>query len=101
VVLLHGYGADGNDLIGLAPVLAPLMPDAVFHAPNAPYPCEAQPDGLSSGSASRASIPRSLAAAGVRSAAPFVEHVPRRHDGEVRARREPRPSSIGFSARAP
>ena len=26
-VLLHGYGADGNDLIGLAPVLAPLMPD--------------------------------------------------------------------------
>ena len=36
VVLLHGYGADGNDLIGLAPVLAPLMPDVVFHAPNAP-----------------------------------------------------------------
>ena len=36
VVLLHGYGADGNDLIGLAPVLAPLMPDVVFVAPNAP-----------------------------------------------------------------
>ena len=43
VVLLHGYGADGNDLIGLAPVLAPLMPDVVFHAPNAPYPCEGNP----------------------------------------------------------
>ena len=40
VVLLHGYGADGNDLIGLAPVLAPLMPDVVFHAPDAPFPCE-------------------------------------------------------------
>ena len=34
VVLLHGYGADGADLIGLAPVMAPLMPDVVFHAPN-------------------------------------------------------------------
>jgi phospholipase/carboxylesterase len=43
IVLLHGYGADGNDLIGLAPVLAPLMPDVVFHAPNAPYPCEGNP----------------------------------------------------------
>ena len=45
VMLLHGYGADGNDLIGLAPVLAPLMPDVVFHAPNAPYPCEGNPFG--------------------------------------------------------
>ncbi len=27
VILLHGYGADGNDLIGLAPVLGPLMPE--------------------------------------------------------------------------
>ena len=45
VLLLHGYGADGNDLIGLAPVLAPLMPDVVFHAPNAPYPCEGNPMG--------------------------------------------------------
>ena len=26
VVLLHGYGADGNDLIGLAPLLGQLMP---------------------------------------------------------------------------
>ena len=45
VILLHGYGADGNDLIGLAPVLAPLMPDVVFLAPNAPYPCEGNPTG--------------------------------------------------------
>ena len=45
VVLLHGYGADGNDLIGLAPVLAPLMPDVLFLAPNAPHPCEGNPMG--------------------------------------------------------
>jgi phospholipase/carboxylesterase len=39
VVLLHGYGADGHDLIGLAPYFAPVMPDALFEAPNAPQPC--------------------------------------------------------------
>jgi phospholipase/carboxylesterase len=39
VVLLHGYGADGDDLIGLAPYFAPILPDALFEAPNAPQPC--------------------------------------------------------------
>ena len=45
VVLLHGYGSDGNDLIGLAPQWAPLIPDAEFAAPHAPYPCEMAPFG--------------------------------------------------------
>ena len=40
VILLHGYGADGNDLIGLAPHLARVLPKAHFISPNAPYPCE-------------------------------------------------------------
>jgi phospholipase/carboxylesterase len=40
VVLLHGYGADGNDLIGLAPYFAQSLPDAVFYSPNAPMPIE-------------------------------------------------------------
>ncbi len=39
VVMLHGYGADGADLIGLAPILDPALPDAAFVAPNAPFPC--------------------------------------------------------------
>jgi len=39
VVLLHGYGADGEDLIELAGPLAKVLPDAAFVAPNAPYPC--------------------------------------------------------------
>lgn len=39
VVLLHGYGADGADLIGLAPYLGQVLPDAAFVAPNAPFPC--------------------------------------------------------------
>ncbi len=41
VVLLHGWGADGNDLIGLAPALAPILPDAEFLSPDGPFPCDA------------------------------------------------------------
>jgi phospholipase/carboxylesterase len=45
VVLLHGYGADGNDLLGLAPYWARLLPQAEFLAPHAPFPCELAPYG--------------------------------------------------------
>src|SRR5271169_6329302 len=45
VVLLHGLGADGNDLIGLAPYWAPLMPEAEFLSPNAPFGCDTVPFG--------------------------------------------------------
>lgn len=41
VILCHGYGADGNDLIGLAPHWQKLLPDAAFVAPNAPERCDA------------------------------------------------------------
>jgi len=41
VVLLHGWGADGNDLIGLAPALAPVLPEAEFLSPDGPFPCDA------------------------------------------------------------
>jgi phospholipase/carboxylesterase len=40
VVLLHGYGADGNDLLGLAPFFARALPDAEFLSPNAPERCD-------------------------------------------------------------
>jgi phospholipase/carboxylesterase len=39
VVFLHGYGADGADLLGLADVLGPHLPDTAFAAPDAPEPC--------------------------------------------------------------
>ena len=45
VILLHGLGADGNDLIGLAPYWAPALPDAEFLSPNAPFPCDMAPYG--------------------------------------------------------
>jgi len=45
VVLLHGLGADGNDLIGLAPALARALPEAAFVSPHAPFPCDMAPYG--------------------------------------------------------
>lgn len=45
VVLLHGYGADGNDLIGLAPLWQSVLPDAAFVSPHAPEPCAMNPFG--------------------------------------------------------
>ena len=44
-LLLHGVGADGNDLIGLAPLLAEVLPTARFIAPNGPEPCDMAPMG--------------------------------------------------------
>lgn len=41
VILCHGYGADGNDLIGLAPHWQDMLPDADFISPNAPERCDA------------------------------------------------------------
>lgn len=40
VILCHGYGADGADLISLASFWRPLLPDTAFIAPNAPERCE-------------------------------------------------------------
>jgi phospholipase/carboxylesterase len=45
VVFVHGYGADGADLLGLADVLAPHLPDTMFYAPDAPQPCLGNPFG--------------------------------------------------------
>ncbi len=45
VVFLHGYGADGNDLIGIGRQWAQLLPDAVFASPHAPEPCGGAPMG--------------------------------------------------------
>lgn len=45
VVFVHGYGADGADLLGLADVLGPHLPDTVFYAPDAPEVCAASSFG--------------------------------------------------------
>lgn len=72
VVFLHGYGADGNDLIDIGRAWAPLLRDTAFVSPNAPDPCGDLPVGrqwfpLSPGE------DLSRIAAGVRRAAPALD----------------------------
>jgi phospholipase/carboxylesterase len=45
VVFLHGYGADGNDLIEIGHAWQNLLPDAAFVSPHAPRPCGQAPVG--------------------------------------------------------
>jgi len=46
VIFLHGYGANGADLIGLADPLAEHLPDTLFLAPDAPEACAGAPYGF-------------------------------------------------------
>jgi len=46
VIFLHGYGANGADLLGLADPLADHMPDTLFLAPDAPEACAGAPMGF-------------------------------------------------------
>ena len=45
VILLHGYGSNGEDLIGLAPYWRASLPGTEFVAPNAPERCPGAPGG--------------------------------------------------------
>lgn len=45
VIFLHGYGANGADLLGLADPLAEHLPDTLFLAPDAPEHCAGSPMG--------------------------------------------------------
>ena len=71
VVFLHGLGADGDDLIALAPYFAAALPDAAFISPNAPFPCDMAPFGRQWFSL-RDQGPEAMLA-GVRKAAPELE----------------------------
>ncbi len=71
VVLLHGLGADGNDLIGLAEPWAAQLPAAHFVSPDAPEPCDMAPMGRQWFSLQQRSPERMLA--GAQSARPAVD----------------------------
>ncbi len=45
VVFLHGYGADGKDLIEIGRAWQQFLPDAAFVSPHAPEPCAGAPMG--------------------------------------------------------
>jgi phospholipase/carboxylesterase len=73
VLLLHGRGADGDDLIRWAPRLARTLPHAAFVAPNAPFTSSAPPYGYEW--VRRRSGPRTPEATetGVRAVAPLLD----------------------------
>jgi len=71
VVLLHGYGSNGADLISLAPMWRQLLPDALFIGPNAPEYCPGAPGGYQWWALH--DLGRSALAAGVRHAAPVLD----------------------------
>src|SRR3982750_2287182 len=71
VILLHGLGADGNDLIGLQQYWGRLVPEAEFVSPNAPFPCDMAPYGYQWFSVQDRTPATVLA--GVRAAAPSLD----------------------------
>jgi phospholipase/carboxylesterase len=71
IVFLHGVGADGNDLIGLAPYFADALPDAEFLSPDAPFPCDMAPFGRQWFSLQDFRLPAILR--GIRNAAPVLD----------------------------
>ena len=71
VVFLHGYGADGNDLIGLGREWARDLPHAAFVSPNAPEPCAMSPMGRQWFDLSMGDM--SIIADGVKRASPALE----------------------------
>src|SRR3954468_13057810 len=94
VILLHGLGADGNDLIGLQQYWGRLVPEAEFVSPNAPFPCDMAGYGYQWFSVQARSPPAVLA--GVRAAAPILDAY---IDDELKKRGldESQAALVGFS----
>ena len=44
-VFFHGWGSNGDDLIGLAPIISKHFPEMLFVSPNAPELCDLNPLG--------------------------------------------------------
>jgi phospholipase/carboxylesterase len=72
VILCHGYGSNGDDLIGLVPHLQRAMPNAVYVSPNAPDLCFGAPNGYQWFPLSTLSREERLA--GTLMAAPTLDH---------------------------
>ncbi|MCB2090717.1 MAG: alpha/beta hydrolase [Alphaproteobacteria bacterium] len=72
VILCHGYGSNGDDLMGLVPHLRHVMPNAVYISPNAPELCYGAPNGYQWFALSTLSREERLV--GTLKAAPILDH---------------------------
>jgi phospholipase/carboxylesterase len=71
VMLIHGFGSNGADLLALAPMWRAGLPDALFVAPNAPERCPGAPGGFQWFGLT--SFDRAALAAGVARATPALD----------------------------
>jgi phospholipase/carboxylesterase len=71
VILLHGRGADGNDLLDLQRFWGQRMPEAEFISPKAAFPCDMAPGGYQWFSVQDRSTESTLAS--VRATAPSLD----------------------------
>lgn len=94
VILLHGYGSNGDDLIGLAPYWRGVLPDTAFVSPDAPERCPGAPGGFQWWAISN--LDRNARAAGAARAAPALNDF---IDGELAKHGldERRLALVGFS----
>ena len=92
IVFLHGYGANGDDLIELGQQWRALLPEAAFVSPHAPERCLGAPTGrqwFALSAAPRPTSPRGPTSAGARrrAAQPVDRRLPRPGAGATRPRR--------------
>ncbi len=75
VIMLHGIGSDGDDLIGLAPYFQKVLPEAFFISPHAPFAFDMAPPEIQSGHQWFSLQDDSLSArlAGAQTAAPILD----------------------------
>jgi phospholipase/carboxylesterase len=94
VILLHGRGSDGNDLLDLQRFWGKLVSEAEFISPNAPFPCDMEAGGYQ-WLATQDRSPDSVLA-GVRATAPSLDAF---IDEELQKRglRESDVAVVGFS----
>jgi phospholipase/carboxylesterase len=72
IILCHGFGSNGEDLMGLVPHLQQVMPNAAYVSPNAPEPCFGAPNGYQWFALSTLSREERLV--GTIKAAPILDH---------------------------
>ncbi len=94
VILLHGYGSNGDDLIGLVPYWREALPHTLFVSPNAPQPCPGAPGGYQWWPLS--SLSPEARAAGVRISAPLLDQFIDRQLGDHQLSAD-RLALVGFS----
>jgi len=94
IVFLHGVGADGEELIGLAPMFAERLPDAAFVSPHAPFAFDMAPFGRQWFTLQNLS--NNVALMGVKKAAPILDAYLDR-ELEARGLRGGELALVGFS----